>query len=407
MAIEDPVVIAPNGKFIPCYFDSGISLTETKSVESVNDLPAAVGGVITLEAGKAYFISGAVDLLGARLACAGRVCLYGTSSETSSIKSTGLAAGTALITSGYALPLKNLTIDHAIGLALNATGNGNQALDWYGTNFTGAVGTIAAYDNLIAVQCAFFAGGLTYDLAVNTLGFDNCLFVVPASAVGINIPSTGIINRRMRVQNSSFVVASGGEGIYVDSGAYNQLEALIGENLNFSGSGTYISGKTPYWHNWYLKGCRGVTDTFVLGQVHMQGNATATVVSASSTWYKAAGTTTASSQNSRVYNAGDNNLTNDAFLNRKMYMVASGTVTIASGSNVEVEVGFYDSTIPGIRTPSRQVVQVASSTTEVPFSISCFTEWNSQGQYIEFHVANNTNTTDIVVKNLNLTISEV
>jgi hypothetical protein len=409
MAIEDPAVITPDGKYIPCYFDGGgIDLANSVFVESTADLPAASGGVITLEANHAYFISGTVDLNGARLACAGPVTIYGASSETSFLKSTGLAAGTALITSTYTLPLINLTIDHAKGVAL-AAGAAGYALDWRGVNFTGTVGTASGYNNVICVQCAFFAGGFTYDLAVNTIGFDNCIFIVPAGGVGINIPATGIINRRLRVNNSSFLVAATGTGIYVDSAAYNLLEALIAENVNFSGAGTPIDGKTPYWNNWYLKGIRGagLIDTFVNGQVYMQGNATATTIAATNTFYKAAGTTSASSENSRTYMDGNNKIVYDALLSRKVFMVATGTVTVSAGSNQEVEVGFYDSTLGAVRTPSRQVIQVENGTTERPFAIHCFTTWNNTGQFIEFHVANKSATNNVVVKNLNLTVSEV
>jgi hypothetical protein len=104
---------------------------------------------------------------------------------------------------------------------------------------------------------------------------------------------------------------------------------------------------------------------------------------------------------------GNNKIVYDALLSRKVFMVATGTVTVSAGSNQEVEVGFYDSTLGAVRTPSRQVIQVENSTTERPFAIHCFTTWNNTGQFIEFHVANKSATNNVVVKNLNLTVSEV
>jgi hypothetical protein len=119
-------------------------------VYSTADLPAAVAGVITLAANTTYVITTTVDLAGARLVCSANTAIIGGSSENCRIKSTGLGAS-PLITSAYSLPMRNVSIEATIALALDATGNLDQALDWTGVNFinTPTIGTIRGYGNVV------------------------------------------------------------------------------------------------------------------------------------------------------------------------------------------------------------------------------------------------------------------
>lgn len=82
----------------------------------------------------------------------------------------------------------------------------------------------------------------------------------------------------------------------------------------------------------------------------MQNNATATTVSATNTFYKVLGTTTASADNSKFIHS-NNRLTCDAKVSRKYIIQAS--LSFTSGVNNVCEFGFYDSQIPGVRIPSR------------------------------------------------------
>lgn len=75
-------------------------------VNSKDDFPDAVGGVITLPAGSSYYITTAVDLTGDRLDCAGKCAIVGSSPEISQLTSTGLGAGVPLISSNFSLNLQ-------------------------------------------------------------------------------------------------------------------------------------------------------------------------------------------------------------------------------------------------------------------------------------------------------------
>ena len=107
------------------------------------DFPEAVAGVITLANDVTYYITGLVDLTGDRIVAGQNTTILGASSENCILKSTGLSSSTALITSVYSLPMRNITITH--GTALNLDGDATTtALDWFGVNFTdcATVGTI-------------------------------------------------------------------------------------------------------------------------------------------------------------------------------------------------------------------------------------------------------------------------
>ncbi len=104
---------------------------------------SATSNVITLLANVTYYFTTTVDLLGDRIVCSANTVILGASSENCVLKSTGLNSSTALITSVYSLPIRNITFTH--GTVLNLDGDGTTtALDWFGVNFTdcATVGTI-------------------------------------------------------------------------------------------------------------------------------------------------------------------------------------------------------------------------------------------------------------------------
>lgn len=374
-------------------------------VTTKSDLPTAVSGVITLAANKTYFFTTTVDLTGDRLVCGANTTILGGSSENCVIKSTGLSSSTALITSVYSLPIRNITITH--GTALNLDGDGTTtALDWFGVNFTdcATVGTIKDYTNFIMQDSAFLnSGNMTLDGSIGTVGFTQCLFDLTSGSTGFIIPSTANITRRFRIIYSSFVTLSGETSINVSSSATIGNERYILDTVNFSGGGTYITGVDDTSNKSLFINCVGITNTAVNGQLYMQGNATATVVSATNTFYKVLGTTTASSDNSK-YTHTNNRLTNDAAISRKYLIQAS--LSFSSGTGDVCQFGFYDSKLGAVRTPSKTKATANSSGRAENIHMACVVS-HVQGDYIEVHCSNTTNSTNITVSDLNFVITEI
>lgn len=382
----------------------GISSGDLIFVSSLSDLPTPVADVITLADNVTYFFTTTVDLLGDRLVCGVNTTLIGGSSENCRIKSTGLT-GTALITSVYSLPMRNITIEAAIALNLDGDGT-TTALDWFGVNFTdcAVVGTIKDYTNFIMADSAFLnSGGLTFDGTIGTVGFSQCLFDVNGTNTAFILPSTLTISRRFRVIYSSFVVTSGQTGIDVNASATIPTEAYILDTVNFAGGGTYLTGLDHTSNDSLFINCTNITNTAVNGQLYMQGNVTATTISNTTNFFKVAGTTTASADNSK-FSHSNNRLTCDAVISRK-YLIMCSLATTSGASHV-LEFGFYDSQLATVRTPSRTKVTANAGGRAESVTFMCVVTMKA-ADYLEIWCRNSTSSQNITVEQLNFTITEI
>jgi hypothetical protein len=135
----------------------------------------------------------------------------------------------------------------------------------------------------------------------------------------------------------------------------------------------------------------------------MQNNATATTVGASNTFYKVAGTTTASADNSK-FSHSNNRLTCDAVISRKYYIQA--TLSFTSNASNVCEFGFYDSQLAAIRTPSRTLSTANAAGRAENVTFMCVADMSS-GDFIEVHCANTTGANNITVESLNFIIIEI
>jgi len=372
-------------------------------VGSKSDLPTPSAGVITLAANATYFITGTVDLTGDRLECGENTAIIGGSSENCRIKSTGLVA--ALITSVYSLPIRNITIEAA--LALNLDGDGTTtAIDWFGVNFTdcAVVGTVKDYTNFIMTDCAFLnSGGMTLDGTIGSVGFSSCLFNCNTTNTVFILPATLTITRRFRVIYSSFVVLSGETGINVNASATIPTETYILDTVNFSGGGTYLTGVSVTSNKALFINCTNILNSSVNAQLYMQANATATTVSVQNTFYKIAGTTTASADNSK-FSHSDNRLTCDAVISRKYLIQAN--LSFTSGNNDICQFGFYDSQLATVRTPSKTKATANGSGRAENVSFACVVTM-AINDYIEVYCTNTSASTNITVDQLNFIITEI
>jgi len=377
-------------------------------VNTASDFPAAVSGVITLAANHTYFITGDVDLNGDRLVGSANTTIIGGSSENCKITSTGLGVGVALFTTAWTTPIRHITFyDVDTCLDIEGVTNAPVALDWTGVNFSNIpnVGTIDTCDNWIYSKGAFLsAKGLVFDGTVGTIGIDNSIFVGSGAAGSlIEVAATCTVTRRFRTIYSSVVAFGSTTGIDVNASATVPVEGFILDTVNFSGGSTYLPGLTDTSDAARFENSRGVTNTSVNGQMYMQGNATATTISASNTFYKVAGTTSASADNAKFTHTS-NRLTCDAPLPRKFMLTAH--LSFTAGNNQDIEFGFYDSTLGAVRTPSRTVTTTDGGGAAQNVGFSCVTTMQDL-DYIEIHCSNNTSTTNVTVTNMNVLITEV
>ena len=383
---------------------SGLAGNEFVFVFSKLDLPTPVSGVITLVDNYTYFITKTIDLTGDRLVGGVNSVIIGGSSENCILKSTGLSSSTALITSVYSLPMRNITITH--GTALNLDGDATTtALDWFGVNFTdcATVGTIKDYTNFVMSDSAFLnSGNLTFDGTIGTIGMSNCLFDCASGSTALTLPSTLTVSRRFRIIYSSFVVLTGETGINVNSSAVISSERYILDTVNFSGGGTYIAGVTHTDNKALFVNCVGITNTSTKGFMYMLNNTTDTAIGVANAnvWVKATGTTT-SGTNSKFTHTTNRLTYNGAFTNS--FLVTVNATVRSAGSNQSISIGVAKNgtTI----TESEGIIRTATSNVEHGGSTQAVLEMVAN-DYIELFVRN-TSSTDIRVTDYNFNVVKI
>lgn len=372
-------------------------------VNAKSDLPTPSAGVITLEANKTYYFAAVVDLTGDRLVGGINTTILGGSSENCRIKSTGLT-GTALITSVYSLPIRNITIEADV--ALNLDGDGvTTALDWFGVNFTdcNTVGTIKDYTNFVMSDSAFLnSQGLTFDGTIGTIGMSNCLFDCKASGTALILPSTLTVSRRFRIIYSSFVALSGETAINVDAATVISSERYILDTVNFSGGGTYIAGIGHTDNKALFVNCVGITNTSTKGFMYMLNNGTNTTIGVANvnTWVKATGTTTSGTNSKFTHTT--NRLTYDGAFTNSFLVTVNATVR-SGGSNQSISIGVAKNGI--IIDESEGIIRTGTSNVEMGGSTQAVLEMVST-DYVELFVRN-TNSTDIRVTDFNFNIVKI
>ena len=372
-------------------------------VNQVSDLPEAVSGVITLAAGVTYFFTTNVDLEGARIVAGDNTTIIGGSSENCSIFSTGLSAGSALITSVYSLPIRNITLKHDYAINLNASGNANAALDWAGVNFLdcATVGTIANYNNCIFSDCGVLnSANWTFDGTINTLGFSQCIFDGKAGQTIISVPATATISRRFRIIYSACVALSGETAINVNTSASIPVEGYILDTVNFSGGGTYTAGVQFNDNKSLFVNCKGVSNSAEVAQYTMQDNATATTITVN-TPTKIAGTTTAASINQK-FTHSDNRVTYTGAIVRDFQVTAVASCT--SGNTHQV--GFYVVKNGIIITESETYITTSGSGRAENVIVQTVVQLQ-QNDYIEIWTENETSSTNITVQFLNVIVKSL
>jgi hypothetical protein len=372
-------------------------------VDSASDLPAPVSSVITLAANTTYFITVNLDLGGSRLVCSQNTTIIGGSSENCSISSTGLSALSPLISSQWSLPIRNISFTHDYVLDLDASGNADQAIDWFGVNFLNCanVGRVANYTNFIMTDSSLLnSSGLEFDGSIGTIGFTQCLFDSSTGGTAIIIPATANITRRLRIIYSSFVTMAGETSLDVSTSATIPIEGYILDTINFSGGGTYLAGIQSDDNKALFSNCRGVANTFSIANYYVRDNLVATDITNSGVAVKAAGTTSAGSIVKFTHT--NNRATYVGALTQTF--VISATLTCTSGNNNQI--GIYIAK-NGSLIPESEVYSTTSGAGRAEnITVQALVQM-STNDFVEIWVENSSATTDIVVSYLNVIVTEI
>lgn len=378
---------------------------DTVFVSSVSDFPPAVAGIITLVDNRTYFLTTNVDLLGARIVGGQNSVIIGGSSENCVLSSTGLDSGTALVSSSWSLPCRFMAFEHDTALNLDATGNANQALDWFGVNFLNCstIGTIKNYSNVIMTSLAWLnSEGLTIDGSIGTVSFDKCL-IQSVSGTALTLASTATITRRFRIFKSSIIAGAGGStGIDVSASATIPVESYQLDDVSFSGSGTLAAGvqyddNKSLWLN-----CKGVENSASTGLMTMQGNATATTIATQGVAVKAAGATTFQSTVSQRFSHSDNRLTYTGAITRRFK--ASIVASMLASNNTQL--GSYIAKNGSVVSFSEIYTTADGNNRSENTAVQAIVEL-AENDYIEFWIENDSGTNAVTVEDLTAVVQQI
>jgi hypothetical protein len=397
-------IIGTGGINIFGSFNNGV-IGSFYFINQKSDLPDPIAGVINLEAYATYYFTAIVDLLGDRIVAGQNSVILGSSSENSYLKSTGLSPLTALITSVYSLPIRNISFTHA--KVFNLDGDGvTTALDWFGINFVDCdtIGTIKDYSNFVMGDSAFLnSNGMTFDGTFGTIAFGNCLFDTSTGGTAITLSSTLTVARRFRIIYSSFVTLAGETSLNVSASAVISDERYILDTVNFSGGGTYISGVNQISNKTLFTNCVGIQNTTTRGFYYMVNNTTDTPIGIPNVnvWVKALGTTTPDPNNSK-FNHSNNRLTYVGAFNTS-FLITVNTSVRSSASNQNISIGIAKN--GSILSNSEMTIRTSTANQEhagsTQYQIDLVTN-----DYVELFVKN-TQSTDVRVSDLNFSVVKI
>ncbi len=384
----------------------GLIFENIQFIYTKEDLPDAESGIITLNAHKTYYFASDVDLTGDRLAGGQDTTILGTSSENASITSTGLGVGVALFTTEWTTQIRNITFkDVDTALNINGITNNPVALDWTGVNFSNVpnIGTINTCDNFIYTKGAFLnSKGLNFTGTHGTVAFNQSLFSGDGLAGSlISLDASCTITRRFRMIYSSVVAFSSTVGLDINTSATIPTESYILDTVNFSGGGTYTSGVTYLDNKVRWEGNKGITNTSEFANYYMTNNATATTIAASNTAYKISGTTTANSINQK-FSHSNNRATYTGQIVRDFEV--SAIVSFTTGNNKVI--GLYVAKNGTVITESEMYATASGSGRAESISVQTIVQLQ-ENDYIELFVENETDTTNVTVEYLNLTVKSL
>lgn len=374
---------------------------EPHKIYDLSDFPQPPqNGVLYLPANTDYEIIGqptpsgdrVLDLQGNRIVCLGIVSIFGLSSETSYITSTGLTSG-ALITTQYSLPIQNLTILNVDGGAtvFDISGGGTAALDWEAFNMINCkIGTIANATNFV-VGKSFWGNcyGLIFTGSIGTISFDLSLFVCAAGQTFITLSAALTITARFRMLFCRIASLAGATAINVVVGAVIPTDMFILTDVGFSGLGAYITGLTANDNRSRWAECRGIDNSANSGYYYMDNNNVPTIIGVPNTFYKIAGTTTAGVL--QRFTHANNRLTYTGVLTRTFGVWVACSAEAGANNTIQVQIQRYN---------AANVLQEVSASTRSTTSginraeniVTMLPVTMQTGDYLEIWIANSTST---------------
>jgi hypothetical protein len=371
-------------------------------IDKKEDLPSAISNVITLEA-KTYIFTSSVDLLGDRLVAIEGTAILGLATDSCKISSTGLT-GSPLITSNYTLSIRHITLEAETPFNLDASANADQILSWFEVHLENCTnsGVIKSYSSFIGDSINVLnSAGISFDGSINTIGFIKSYFDIPLGKVGVNFESSLILSLRSGLSYTAFNIASTGTAIKINAGATIPNEGFLLDNCNFSGSGVYLDGISSSDIESRFRDNRGIANSISAGQYYMNGNTTPTTIASSGTYTKILGSTSAGSIVQRFDVSTSNKAIYTGSLTDNFIVHVVLTFTGTNNDDLSFKIAKN-----GVEIDSSQLSRTVVGTGNyASVALQDIVEL-STNDYIEVFATNDTNTNNIIIKDLNVIVSK-
>ena len=384
------ISITDVGNTIQVSAVSGGGSSRTVIVSQLSDFPAAVSGVITLEANKNYKLINDITTP-SRFVMADQSSIEGDGVFGLTLTYTGTGVMLSSVDSSVSLPA--LRVDCPSGTLFGISNP--VALDSavVFTSFVvvsaNSLGTISDVSSLVgdAFGVLSTANGFTFG-GSNTFCHMTAFSIVLTSGTALNLGTSTW---------SAFNIANGmihGSGVFLSglasSGNIKSGGSGIISGMSFGAGITPVSTISPDDDYWWFALNAGIRDTHPGGYLHMQGNSTNSVISSVGVAVLVAGSwTVGEASQATATTAG--RMTYSGAKDADMGINATLTMEPASGGSqlLSFYIAINGSTVAGSK---------RSATLSAAGSVSGVWDYNfTAGDYVEIFVANDSATNDILV----------
>lgn len=364
-------------------------------VKSISDLPAAVGGTITLAAGTLYEINGTInvpdkiDLNG----CA----LQGDDASNDKLVYTGSGE---LFTGSNVGNISYLTLTAPSGKIFNINAGGAnknlilQNCFIVGSNTVGTIKGVGGTVFLATVAYFYNTNGITLENDNNVV-LNNTLWDI--SNYNTYEKFIGTFNI-IQILGGDRLASSGNNATAEDISGITSLTSGSIKVVMFVGTGTFING--TFTNNWEVEasGLPTEKDDVASGNIYLS-SITANTFSAVNTPVKIAGTTTSASL-FRTSSPTNNRLTYTGHKQRRFSVICSLSSVAASNNK---NFTFYIVKNGTILPESKQFMKCSSQVDRGSITLTC-TVSMAPNDYLEVWVENNSDNSTVTVQSLNLAI---
>jgi hypothetical protein len=350
-------------------------------VTELADLPAPVGGVITLDA-RRYAPQGTVSIGLNRL-----VMVAGTSLTGGVFASDGFSRSAGAVGPLVTVPAGagNITIDKMRLVA--PTGSTCLEVQGAGTNLfmsrcdiEGDVGTITA--TIVSIDGCSFVGwssGLSVGSCVAFSMYHTSMRQT-VGGTGAALDFTGTYSAGVDLISADFYCEAGGTGVTGLASDANLPGADARGRINtcaFTGAGTRLSGITNNDLKWTIANAVGVAGSLAAGSYGMSGNAAGTPTTGTA-WTKILGTTTAGLE--RRFDATTTNRSEFLGLTDKLFRIDVELEAQSSSNGTAAEFGVSVNGVDPVE--AVPLTLSISSPTSITFFVPPASEL-SAGDYVE------------------------